>query len=162
VERQPSALALALRRKSTTEEIPINTEDTGKNHQGTHGLVHGSTTTAILSAAYRVHGRLGPGLLERVYQACLSHELARMGIPFETEKMLPVAYDGLHIDLGYRVDFLVESRVIVEIKAVDTILPVHEAQLLTYLRLSGIRVGLLINVNTARLQAGIRRRIVGY
>ena len=85
-----------------------------------------------------------------------------MGIPFETEKILPVTYDGMRIDLGYRVDFLVESKVIVEVKAVETILPVHEAQLLTYLRLSGIRVGLLINFNTARLQAGIRRRIVGY
>ena len=144
------------------EDTSINTEDTGKSQHGTHGLVHGRTTTAILSAAYRVHGRLGPGLLERVYQACLAHELARTGTPFETEKILPVTYDGLHIDLGYRVDFLVESHVIVEVKAVETILPVHEAQLLTYLRLSRIRVGLLINFNTARLQAGIRRRIVGY
>lgn len=129
---------------------------------GEHGLVHGRTTTAILAAAHRVHGHLGPGLLERVYHTCLCHELVRMGIPVESEKALPVNYDGVRIDLGYRVDLIVESKVLVEVKAVESVLPVHEAQLLSYLRLSGIRVGLLINFNVARLHQGIRRRILGY
>jgi GxxExxY protein len=109
-----------------------------------------------------VHSRLGPGLLERPYQACLCHELHRLGIGFETQKVFPVEYDGICIDLGYRVDLIVEDRVIVEIKAVESILPVHEAQLLSYLKLSHKRVGLLINFNVARLQQGIRRRICGY
>jgi GxxExxY protein len=85
-----------------------------------------------------------------------------MTVPFECEKNLPVLYDGLKIDIGYRVDLIVDSSVIVEVKALEAIHPVHEAQLLSYLRLSGIRVGLLINFNVARLQQGIRRRIVGY
>lgn len=139
-----------------------NTEVTATTTHGRHGLVHGKTTNSILAAAYRVHGRLGPGLLERVYQTCLCHELGRMGIPFEAEKPLPVLYDGVFIELGYRVDLLVERKVIVEVKAVEAVLPVHESQLLTYLRLSGTRVGLLINFSTARLRDGIRRRIVGF
>lgn len=115
---------------------------------GTHGsLVHGDITNSIISAAYRVHSRIGPGLLERVYKACLARELTRPGVSFVCEKLLPVEYDGLVIDLGYRVDFMVSDAVIVETKSVETLLPVHEAQLLAYLRLSRKRVGLLINFN---------------
>jgi GxxExxY protein len=125
------------------------------------GLVHARTTTAILTAAYRVHGTLGPGLLERVYHTCVCHELTRMGIPFQREKPLPVHYDGLVLDIGYRVDLLVDGKVIVEVKAVDQIHPVHEAQLLSYLRLSRVRVGLLINFNVKDLRQGIRRKILG-
>jgi GxxExxY protein len=135
------------------------TEDTVANG---HHLVHGRITNDILSAAYRVHSQLGPGLLERPYRACLCHDLRRMGLRFESEKLLPVAYDGITIDLAYRLDLIVEDAVIVEVKAVETILPVHEAQLLSYLKLSKKRVGLLINFNVARLRDGIRRRIVGY
>jgi GxxExxY protein len=125
------------------------TEDTDTN--GTHGghLVHASITNSVLGAAYRVHSRLGPGLLEKPYRVCLAHELAKGGIPFETEKEFPVVYEGVSIELGYRVDLLVAKAVIVEIKAVENLLPVHEAQLLSYLKLSGIRVGLLINFNGA-------------
>jgi GxxExxY protein len=123
-------------------------------------LLHGRTTTAILSAAHRVHGALGPGLLERVYHSCLCHELGRAGIPFQSEKLLPVRYDGLVIDVGYCVDLIVEDRVIVEVKSVDQIHPLHEAQLLSYLRLSGLRVGLLLNFNVKYLGDGITRRIV--
>jgi GxxExxY protein len=115
-----------------------------------------------LAAAYRVHSRLGPGLLERPYKVCVCHELARLGISFETEKVLPVNYDGVIVELGYRIDLLVEDEVIVEIKAVERILPVHEAQLLSYLRLSRKRVGLLINFNVARLQQRIHRKICSY
>jgi GxxExxY protein len=116
----------------------------------------------VLSAAYRVHSRLGPGLLERPYRVCLAHELTKRGVQFETEKTFPVIYDDISIELGYRVDLLVEQSVIGEIKSVENLLPVHEAQLLSYLKLSRIRVGLLINFNVARLRQGIRRRICGY
>lgn len=131
------------------------------NH-GTHGLIHARTTNAILSAAYRVHGKLGPGLLERVYQTCLCYELGKMGIEVEAEKLLPVPYDEIVLDIGYRLDLVVDRKVIVEVKAVELLLPVHEAQLLTYLRLSDIRVGLIINFNVARLRDGIRRRVLGF
>ena len=125
-------------------------------------LVHGKLTNGILASAYRVHSKLGPGLLERPYRVCLGHELSACGLRFEAEKILPVGYDGLIIDMGYRIDLLVENEVIVEVKSVDTILPVHEAQLLSYLRLGGKRVGLLINFNVAHLRQGIRRRVCGY
>ena len=93
---------------------------------------------------------------------CLCHELHRLGIPFESEKPFAVEYDGLVIELGYRIDLLVEDKVIVEVKAIETILPVHEAQLLSYLKLSRRRVGLLINFNVAHLRQGVRRRVCGY
>lgn len=136
----------------------------GTATNGGHGihLVHGKLTNSILSAAYTVHSKLGPGLLERPYRVCLARELERLGVRFEIEKAFPVVYDGMSVDLGYRVDLLVEDVVIVEIKAVEKLLPIHEAQLLSYLKLSGIRVGLLINFNVAHLRQGIRRRICGY
>lgn len=126
------------------------------------GLVHGQVTNSILAAAYKVHTKLGPGLLESAYKACLIQELVAVGIRYEAEKLLPVEYEGQRLSVGYRIDLIVEDAVIVEIKAVETLLPVHEAQLLSYLRLSGKRVGLLINFNVASLRHGIRRRIVGY
>jgi GxxExxY protein len=134
------------------------TEDTVE-HRGHGLLVHGALTGTILNAAYRVHSRLGPGLLEMPYRICMGVELARAGIRFETERVFPVEYDQVVVDFGYRVDLLVEDSVIVEIKSVERLLPVHEAQLLSYLRLSGRRVGLLINFNVARLRDGIRRRV---
>jgi GxxExxY protein len=118
------------------------TEDTETDGGHGIGLVHAETTRRILAAAYTVHSRLGPGLLERPYRVCMSHEMTRLGVSFEAEKVFPVVYDGITIDLGYRVDFLVEDAVIVEIKAVEAILPVHEAQLLSYLKLGRKRVGL--------------------
>jgi GxxExxY protein len=124
-------------------------------------LVHGNITNEILKAAYKVHSALGAGLLEKPYRVCMCHELLRAGLNLETEKTFNIRYDGITIDCAYRVDLLVENAVIVEIKAVESILPVHEAQLLSYLRLSGKRVG-LINFNVHRLQYGIRRRILGY
>lgn len=124
-------------------------------------LVHGKITDSILNCAYRVHSGLGPGLLERPYRVCLCHELRRAGLTIETEKWLPVEYDGLVFDFGYRIDILVEDAVIVEVKAVAAILPVHEAQLLSYQKLSKKRVGLLLNFNVVHLRDGIRRRIYG-
>jgi GxxExxY protein len=138
-----------------------NTEDTATD-DGVRRLVHGKITNGIISAAYRVHSRLGPGLLERPYRQCLRYELEKMGAIVECEKTLPVVYEGITIDTGYRLDLLVDHEVIVEVKSVESILPVHEAQLLTYLRLSVKRVGLLINFNVARLRDGIRRRINGF
>ena len=134
----------------------MNTNDGGP------GLIHQQTTNTILSAAYKVHTRLGPGLLESAYKACLVYEPRTLGIPVESEKLLPVVYDDVRVDLGYRIDLMVDDKIVVEVKAIELILPVHEAQLLSYLRLSGKRVGLLINFNVARLRQGIRRRILGY
>lgn len=150
---------MSIERRRDREDI--NTEATEGRSHGAQGLIHGQTTNGILSAAYRVHGHLGPGLLERVYHTCLCHELRRLRIPFESEKPLPVVYDGIRLDLGYRVDLLVDEKVLVEVKAVEKILPVHESQLLTYLRLSRIRVGLLLNFGTVRFRDGIVRRVLG-
>jgi GxxExxY protein len=100
--------------------------------------------------------------LEGVYKTCVARELSKLHVSFEVEKLLPVHYDGLMINLGYRVDLLVEDKVIVEIKSVEKLLPVHHAQLLSYLKLSGKSIGLLINFNVAHLKDGIYRRINGY
>lgn len=117
-------------------------------------------TGQIIAAAIEVHRELGPGLLESAYQACLAREFIVRGLSFEQEKPLPVEYRGVRVDCGYRLDFLVAGRVVVELKAVDVIAPVHEAQLLTYLRLTGCRVGLLINFNVPVLKSGIKRRVL--
>lgn len=119
-------------------------------------------THAVIGAAIEVHRQLGPGLLESAYRECLCRELVLRGIPFEREKSLPLEYKGVHLECGYRLDFLVAGRVVAEIKAVGALAPVHDAQLLTYLRLGGWRLGLLINFNVAVLKSGIHRRILGY
>lgn len=118
-------------------------------------------TGIVVSAAMKVHSVLGPGLLESVYQACLAHELRERGSRVATQVGLPVVYEGEKIELGFRMDLVVESAVIVEVKCVDAIHPVHQAQLLTYMRLSGIHVGLLINFYVAHLRDGIKRIVVG-
>ena len=114
-------------------------------------------TGQIVDSAMRVHSQLGPGLLESAYEACLAHELQKRGVRTLRQLPLPVEYDGLRIDAGYRIDLLVEDAVIVELKAVEAINPVHRAQLLSYLRLSRKRVGLLLNFNVRRLRDGIER-----
>ncbi len=111
----------------------------------------------IIGASLKVHTQLGPGLLESAYEACLLHELKKGGIRAQAQVGLPVYYDGINIDLGYRIDLLVEQAVIVELKSVGKLLPIHEAQLLSYLKLSGKRLGLLINFNVFRLKDGIKR-----
>jgi GxxExxY protein len=116
---------------------------------------------AIITAAMRVHTELGPGLLESTYQACLQHELLRAGYRSLAQVGLPVIYDGVRLDLGYRIDLLVEDLVVVELKSVDAVSPVHQAQLLSYLKLSGKSVGLLINFNVVRLKEGIKRYVNG-
>ncbi|MGA3114489.1 MAG: GxxExxY protein [Syntrophobacteraceae bacterium] len=106
-----------------------------------------------------VHSELGPGVLESTYGICLAHELVERGLRIERQKALPVRYRGINLDCGYRIDLLVESRVIVELKAVDRLEPIHEARLLTYLKLSGLQVGLLINSNVKELKQGLRRLV---
>ncbi|MBZ5680590.1 MAG: GxxExxY protein [Acidobacteriia bacterium] len=115
----------------------------------------------IVAAAMKVHSQLGPGLLESAYEACLLHELRKQGLSVANQVGLPVVYDGEKIDLGYRIDLIVEDLVIVEIKCVEAIHPVHQAQLLSYIRLSGRNVGLLINFHVAHLRDGIKRMVDG-
>jgi len=118
-------------------------------------------TETIIGAAIEVHRALGPGLLESAYVECLCHELALRGVPFVRELPLPLEYKGIRLDCGYRIDLLVADAVVVEVKAVEKLIPVHEAQLLTYLRLGGWRVGLLMNFNSPVLKQGIRRLVLG-
>ncbi|MBI5526078.1 MAG: GxxExxY protein [Deltaproteobacteria bacterium] len=117
-------------------------------------------TNKIIGAAIAVHRELGPGLLESAYEACLAHELRSIGLKVETQKQLPITYKGLSIDNGYRIDILVEGAVVVELKSVARMDPVYEAQLLSYLRLSGCRTGLLINFNSKMLKNGIKRIVL--
>src|SRR6187402_2321241 len=116
-----------------------------------------SVVTAVIDAAYRVHSTLGPGLLESVYEACLCHELARRGLTFERQLHLPVIYEGLRLEASLRLDLVVAGRVIVELKHVEKVLPVHKAQVLTYLKLTGHRVGILLNFDVERIKEGIHR-----
>ena len=123
-------------------------------------LVEEELTGKILGAAIEVHSTLGPGLLESAYEECLCHELELRGIRFRRQLDLPVSYKGVLLSCGYRLDIVVEDAVVIELKAVEHLLPIHEAQLLTYLRLSGKRVGLLINFNVVVLKRGIIRRVL--
>ena len=117
------------------------------------------TSGAVVDSAMKVHTALGPGLLESAYEACLAHELRNRGHRVGTQVVLPVHFDGVRIDVGYRLDLLIDDAVIVELKAVDKLAPIHEAQLLTYLKLSGKKVGLLINFNVLHLRDGIKRMV---
>ena len=116
--------------------------------------------TQVMDAAFKVRGALGPGLLESVYEICLCHELARQNVPFERQLSLPVVYEGTRLDAGLRLDLLVADAVIVELKAVERMSPLYEAQLLTYLKLSGKRLGLLINFNAPVLKDGFKRLVL--
>lgn len=114
-------------------------------------------TERIIGACIEIHRQLGPGLLESAYEECLCHELALTGLRFERQKPLPVSYKSVHLDCGYRLDLVVEGKVIVELKTVDQLAPIHDAQILTYLKLSGLTVGLLINFNVPVLKDGLKR-----
>ncbi len=116
-------------------------------------------TNKIIGAAIEVHKHLGPGLLESAYEECLCHELNLVGLKFIKQKALPVKYKSIYLDCGYRIDLLVENKIILELKAIERIFPIHEAQLLTYLKLSGIKLGLLINFNVSVLHKGIKRMV---
>ena len=114
-------------------------------------------TGIILKKAYEVHTALGPGLLESTYEECLCYELSMYGLKVERQKTLPIEYKGIKIENGYRLDIVVEDKVVIELKSVETLLPIHSAQLLTYLKLSKIKHGLLINFNVKSLKEGIKR-----
>lgn len=114
-------------------------------------------TGQVIDSAMKVHTFLGCGLLESVYETCLAHEIAKRGLPVGRQIAMPIRYDGLTLDAGYRLDLLIAGRVVVEVKAVERMLPLYAAQLLTYLKLGGYKVGLLLNFNTVHLQNGIKR-----
>jgi len=116
--------------------------------------------SAVVHAALKVHRTLGPGLLESVYELCLAHELRKAGLRVETQVAFPITYDGIVIESGLRLDLLVEGELIVELKAVETMIPLFEAQVLTYLKLSGKRLALLINFNTPVIRQGIKRIVL--
>jgi GxxExxY protein len=116
----------------------------------------------VTGAAIEVHRHLGPGLLESAYDECLCYELSRQGVRFERQVHLPIDYKGLHLDCAYRLDLVVENVLIVELKAIEALLPIHKAQVLTYLRASQKHVGLLINFNVPMLKAGIKRVVCNY
>jgi GxxExxY protein len=120
-----------------------------------------SLSHQIIGAAIEVHRQLGPGLLESAYEECLAYELDLGHIPFERQKPVPVVYKQVHLDCGFRLDFLVGDLVVVELKAVDALTPVHEAQVLTYLKLTGCKLGLLLNFNVAIMRDGIKRLVLG-
>ena len=133
------------------------------HHGGTETrrkLVLEDLTEQVIGAAIEVHKQLGPGLLESAYEECLCHELHLRGLAFQCQVPLPVTYKGLKLDCGYQLDLVIEDAVILELKAVEKILPVHEAQLLTYLKLTGKRVGFIINFNVEILTSGIVRKVL--
>ena len=125
--------------------------------EGAKARRFGDCSRAVIGACIEVHRQLGPGLLESAYGICLSHELSARGIQFEREVHVPVVYKGIELECGYRLDFVVEKELVVELKAVETVLPVHHAQVITYLRLTGLPVGLLVNFHEATIQRGLRR-----
>ena len=120
----------------------------------------GKLSERIIGSAIGVHRELGPGLLESVYEECLCFDLKQLGLAYRRQVPLPVVYRGTQLNCGYRMDIVVETQVILEIKAVEQLLPIHEAQMLTYLRLSGLRVALLMNFNTIALKDGLRRFVL--
>jgi GxxExxY protein len=117
-------------------------------------------TYKILGCAYKVHSELGPGLLESTYEVCLVHELLKAGLTVEQQKLLPVVYDNIKLDAGYRIDLLVNGLVILELKSVEKLAPIHKAQVMTYLKLSGLKLGLLLNFNVIQMKTGIKRIIM--
>ncbi len=133
------------------------------NHEGHkehEGREFETLSHQLIGYAIEVHRSLGPGLLESSYQKCLSRELELNGIAHDCEAPLPIEYKGINLDCGYRVDLLIENRLIIELKSVKKIEPIHEAQVLTYLKLSGIKTGLLINFNVSKLKEGIKRYVI--
>lgn len=123
-------------------------------------LIHEELTAGIRAAAIEVHRHLGPGLLESAYEECLCYELKQGGFKFDRQKPLPIEYKGVRLDCDFRIDVLVENKVLLELKSVEALLPIHEAQLITYLKLSKTKVGLLLNFNVPLMTDGIVRRVL--
>jgi GxxExxY protein len=131
----------------------LTTEDT----ESTEGGIHRDLTEAIIGGAITVHRELGPGLLESVYEKCLAFELTQSGLQIAAQQEIPIKYKGQSIESGFRADLIVEGKVLIELKSVDQLIPVHTAQVLTYLKLTGLHTGLLINFNVQLLKNGIKR-----
>jgi GxxExxY protein len=127
------------------------------NRRGAETQSFREITEQVIGACIEIHKQLGPGLLESAYEECLCYELSNLGIAFERQRPLPVHYKSVLLDCGYRLDLVVDNRIILELKTVENLLPIHEAQLLTYLKLSGLTLGLLINFNVPVLKNGIKR-----
>jgi GxxExxY protein len=123
-------------------------------------FLHQELTSSILKCAFKVHTKLGPGLLESAYEECLRYELEKIGLNVIKQKPMPLVYEEKKLELGYRIDLFVEEKVILDIKSVDALNPVHFAQLMTYMKLAGCRIGFLINFNVMSLKEGIRRVII--
>ena len=136
------------------------------HHEGTKdtkegkGLEFEGLSRQVIGCAIEVHKALGPGLLESAYEECLAHELGLQGITYRRQHPVPIEYKGVRLDCGYRIDVLVGDQLILELKAVEKLLPIHEAQLLTYMRIARVPVGLLINFNVPRLREGIKRFVL--
>ncbi|HMO81247.1 MAG TPA: GxxExxY protein [Pyrinomonadaceae bacterium] len=128
----------------------------------TNADAYNRITESVIGAAIEVHKKLGPGLLESAYRECLAREFLLRNIPFEREVPVPIVYKDVKLECGYRLDFLVSGRVVIETKSVEALAPIHEAQLLTYMSLGGWEVGLLMNFNVLMLKEGIRRRVMNF
>lgn len=140
----------------------MNREDAKNAKQARLEMDLESVAHQVIGACIEVHRFLGPGLLESAYEACLARELELSNIPFERQKALPVTYKGVHLDCGYRLDLLVDQRLVVELKAVESIQPIHEAQMLTYLRMTGCSLGLLANFHAKTMKDGLRRMVLNH
>ena len=127
------------------------------NRKGAEAQRLNRLSEIVIGACIEIHQSLGPGLLESAYDECLAYELSMNKLEFERQKSLPVVYKGVQLDCGYRLDFFVESSLVVELKAVESLLPVHDAQVLTYLKLAGVSLGLIVNFNVALLKNGLKR-----
>ena len=125
-------------------------------------MIENEISRQIIGAAIEVHKQLGPGLLESSYEACLAYELRQLGLEVKTQVALPVIYKDVKLDVGYRIDLIVENKVIIEVKAVESLADIHTAQLLTYLKLTDLKLGLLINFNHVRVASGVKRILNGY
>jgi GxxExxY protein len=133
-----------------------------KNKPQLLSMIENEISSKIIGAAIEVHKQLGPGLLESSYEVCLAYELSKLNLNVSTQVALPVVYKDIKLEAGYRIDILVENKVIIEVKAVDKLADIHTAQLLTYLRLRGLRLGMLINFNEVKVIDGIKRILNGY
>lgn len=140
--------------------MELEREGARREREGGAKVVHEELSWRIVASAMKVHTTLGPGLLESAYEECLCHELAKSRMRFRRQVPVPLPYDGVHLDCGFRLDLLVEESVIVEVKAVEKLLPLHESQLLTYLRVTGHPLAILINFNVRHLRHGIVRRVM--
>jgi len=136
---------------------PWGERSESKDTESTEGVIHRELTESVIGAAITVHRELGPGLLESVYEKCLAFELADRGLSVTTQKEIPVRYKNLTFDCSFRADLIVENKVLLELKSIDQLMPIHTSQVITYLKLSGLRTALLINFNAPTLKTGLKR-----